>query len=216
MALQPAANIPLVFHNPAGSIPEYLQSLPLALALVPKDSGPPGFNQVISPTSSQGVLPGAGQLFFPRVAPGTYELDAESPPGVSLYAESATWGPTDLLRDDLVLDSAASTSPIEIVVRDDGAALNGTISSGDPFPPQQVVLLSEKRKRARLVLAPGGRFEVSGLAPGVYRVFAMDGTADADYEDPAFLAKISLRIQEITLAPKQSATINLELATVGE
>lgn len=216
LSLQPAANIPLVIHSPQGSNPEYLQSLPLALALVPKESGPPSYNQAISPSSSQGVLPGAGQLFFPRVAPGIYELVTESPPGASLYAESATWGSTDLFRDDLVLDSAVSVSPIEVVVRDDGATLSGTISSGNPVPPEQVVLLTKKRKRARLVRAPAGRFEASGLAPGVYRVFAVDGTADADYEDPAFLAKISSKIQEITLTPKQSASINLELATVEE
>lgn len=215
LALQPAANIPLVIHNPSGSNPEYLQSLPLAFALVPKDSGL-GFNQLISPTSSQGALPGGGQLFFPRVAPGTYELDTESPPGVSLYAESATWGSIDLLHDDLVLDSAASASPIEIVVRDDGAALNGTVSSRDPLPSEQVVLLTEQSKRARLVPVRGGRFEVSGLAPGPYRVFAIDGSANVDYQDPAFLAKISSKIQEITLTPKQSASINLELASVEE
>ena len=217
LALQRVPNIPLVIHSPQGSNPEYLQSLPLAVALVPIDSGLPSYNQAISPTGgSQGTLPAAGQLFFPRIAPGTYELVTESPPGVSLYAESATWGSTDLLRGNLVLDSAASVSPIEVVVRDDGASLSGTISSGNPVPSEQVVLLTEKRKRARLVRAPAGRFEVSGLAPGVYRVFAIDGTAEADYEDPAFLAKISSKIQEITLTPKQSASINLELATVGE
>lgn len=210
LALQPAANIILVIHNPLGSNPEHLQSLPPALALVPKDSGLPGFNQAI------GTALIGGQLFFPRVAPGTYELVAESPPGVSLYAESAAWGSTDLLHDDLVLDSAASASPIEVVVRDDGAALNGTVSSRYPLPSEQVVLLTEERKRVRLVPVRGGRFEVSGLAPGLYRVFAIDASADADYQDPAFLAKISSKIQEITLASKQSASINLELATVEE
>lgn len=212
LALQTAANIPLVIHNPPGSSLENLQSLPLALALVPQGSGLPGFHQVL------GTLPVDGQLFFPRVAPGTYELLTESPPGVSLYAESATWGSTDLFRHDLVLDSSASVSPIEVVIRDDGASLSGTISSssGDPLPPAVVVLLTEKRKRARRVSAPGGRFEVSGLAPAVYRVFAIDSYANFDYEDAASLARISSEIQEITLAPKQSASINLELATVEE
>ena len=56
----------------------------------------------------------------------------------------------------------------------------------------------------------------SGLAPGAYRIFAVDSSADFDYQDPAFLAKISSKIQEVTLAPKQSASINLGLAAVGE
>jgi hypothetical protein len=37
-----------------------------------------------------------------------------------------------------------------------------------------------------------------------------------DYLDPAFQQKISSKIQEITLSPKQSASINLELAVVEE
>lgn len=217
LALQPAANIPLVVHNPTGSIVEYLQSLSLAFALVPKDSGQPGFNQPISPMSPPGTSSVVGApLFFPRVAPGAYELVTESPPGVSMYAESATWGSTDLFHDDLVVGSSASVPPIEIVVRDDGATLSGTISSGDPLPPAQVVLLTDKRRGARLVPAPGGRFEVSGLAPGIYRVFAIDANANFDYQDPASLAKISSKLQEITLTAKQSASINLELATVEE
>lgn len=218
LVLQAAANIPLVIHNPPGSNLENLQPLPLALALVSKDGGPPVFNSAISPTSSQGTSSsGGGQLFFPRVAPGTYELVNVSPPGVSFYAESATWGSTDLLHDDLVLDSSASVSPIDIVVRNDGATLSGTVSSDGALAPVQVVLLTSKRKRAQLVsVGSGGRFEVSGLAPGDYRAFAIDTSANVDYEDPASLQKISSKIQEITLAPKQSATVNLELAAVGE
>jgi len=67
-----------------------------------------------------------------------------------------------------------------------------------------------------LPVSAGGVFAVSGLAPGVYRVFAVESSAEVNYQDPAFLAKISSKIQEITLSPKQSASINLELATVEE
>jgi hypothetical protein len=63
---------------------------------------------------------------------------------------------------------------------------------------------------------PGGTFEISGVPPGVCRVFAVDSSANFDYEDPASLAKISSKIQEITLSPKQSVSIDLELAAVEE
>ena len=218
LALQPAPNIPLLVHKPSSSNPESLQSLPLGFALVSKDSGLRGFNPVISPMSFQGTSSSSGgQLFFPRVAPGTYELVIVPSPGSSLYAESATWGSTDLLHYDLVVDSSTAASPIEIVVRDDGASLSGTVSSRDSLAPGRVVLFTGKRKRAQLAsVGSSGRFEVSGLAPGDYRAFAIDSSANVDYEDSAFLQKISSKIQEITLTPKQSASINLELATVEE
>jgi hypothetical protein len=152
---------------------------------------------------------------FSSMAPGTYELEIQPQYGSSLYAESATWGSTDLLSDDLVLDSSGSIPPIEVVVRDDGATLNGKVFSRDSPLSARVVLLSDRLKRPIDVpVNADGNFALSGLAPGAYRIFAVDSSADFDYQDPASLAKIPSRIQEVTLSPKQSASINLELATV--
>ncbi len=217
LTLQPRIDVPVIMRGLSLANSENLQSLPLALALIPKESDLVGFRDAVSAVSAQDAWSSGDTPFlFAGVVPGTYQFIAESPSGVSFYAESATWGATDLQRDDLVL-SSGSVPPIEVVVRDDGATLNGTVSSGDLPHPSAIVLLAEKRKRTRLVpVNANGRFEVSGLAPGVYRVFAVDASAPFDYEDPAFLAKISSKIQEVTLAPKQSASINLELVTGGE
>ena len=104
-----------------------------------------------------------------------------------------------------------------MTVRDDGATLNGKVHFGDIPLPAQVVLLTDKpRAPVFLPVSSDGIFSISGLAPGAYRIFAVDSSADFDYQDPAFLAKISSKIQEVTLAPKQSASINLGLAAVGE
>jgi len=155
---------------------------------------------------------------FLGVTPGAYQINfAVNSSSNSYYLESASWGSVDLLRDDLVLDDSASASPVDVVFQDDGATLSGrVISSGHPVP-SFVALLSDKRARTRSVSAGAdGRFTFPGLAPGVYRVFAVDSFGDFDYEDPAFLAKVSSKIQEITLSSKQTASLNLELATVEE
>jgi hypothetical protein len=91
------------------------------------------------------------------------------------------------------------------------------VSSRDFLSTVEVVLLNENRKRPQsMSVRDGGKFEFSGLAPGVYRVFAVDRSAALEYTDATFLAKISSKTREITLSPKQSASINLELATVEE
>ncbi|HYL84073.1 MAG TPA: carboxypeptidase-like regulatory domain-containing protein [Candidatus Angelobacter sp.] len=218
LALQPTIDIPIVIRSLAPANSENLQSLPLALALISKETGPAGLRHSASVASAEGSSSSVDmRLFFVGVMPGTYELVTESPSGTSLYAESASWGSVDLLRDDLVLDSSGSVPPIEVVVHDDGATLTGTVSSGDVPLPAQVVLLNERRKKPQLVqVGSNGRFEVSGLAPGVYRVFAVDASSGLDFTDPSFLEKISTKIHEVTLSPKQSASLELEVATVEE
>jgi len=218
LVLQPTVDIPIVIRNLPAANSEGPPSVPFSLALVSKEDELMGFNRSVSAeNSSRPESSGDARMIFSGVVPGTYELAVESPSGAEVYTESAFWGSTDLLHNDLVLDSSGSIPPIELAVRDDGAALNGAVSFSDLPVPAQVVLLSENRRRPRIVpAAPSGEFEVSGLAPGVYRVFAADASAGYDYTDPAFLQKISSKIQEVTLAPKQSASITLELATEEE
>jgi len=219
LVLQQGANIPASVRIPASSDSAEQQAPVIQLFLSPKDTMSqnaipfaPAENpenpqvSAISKGSFLGVIPGAYQLAF-----------AVGSNSNSYYIESASWGSVDLLRDDLVLDDSASVSPVDIVFRDDAANLNGTVVSDGHPVPSMVVLLSDKRTRTRfLSTSPDGRFTSPALAPGVYRVFAVDSFANFDYEDPASLTKISSKIQEITLASKQSATINLELATVEE
>src|SRR5215472_3346238 len=215
LVLKQGVNIPVSVRNPPSGSPAAQQTPVIQLFLTPKDM------------KSQSPIPFVPDedlerppLFsgFLGVTPGAYQLTfAVNSSSNSYYVESASWGSVDLLRDDLVLDDSASASPVEVVFQDDAANLNGSvISSGHPVS-SMVVLLSDKRARTQLISAgPDGRFTFPALAPGVYRLFATESFGDFDYEDPAFLAKVSSKIQEITLSSKQSVSINLELATGEE
>ncbi len=218
LALQSNTNIPVSVRIPPFSNPAGQQSPVIQLYLFPKDNrfrGGVPFSSAENPESPQ--ISGDAAGVFAGVPPGVYGLTfAVGGSSNSYYLESATWGSVDLLCDDLVLESSASVPPIEVVFRDDPTTLSGNVSGNLPAQAL-VVLLADKRTRTRfLSVDPNGTFTFSGLAPGTYRVFAVDASAPFDYGDPAFLAKISSKIQKVTLAPKQSASINLELATVGE
>ena len=220
LVLHPTAEVPVVIRGLPDATSENLQPVPLAPELVCHSdwgSSLSGYTSLREANPENAPSSGDRHMLFTGAVPGTCELDFIATSGSSFYAESATWGSTDMLRSDFVLDSSGSIPPIEIVVRDDGAVLTGVVYSRDFLSTVEVVLLSENRKRPRMVsVMDGGRFEIHGLAPGVYRVFAVDRAAAVEYTDPAFLAKISSKIQEISLSPKQSASINLELATVEE
>jgi len=209
-----------VIHGLPDADSDKLQSLlpALELAHIPDDNGSVSLHSLHSPVNPETTRSSADKnMFFTGVLPGHYELDVESPHGSSFYIESASWGSTDLLRSGFVLASSGDIPPIEIVLHNDGATLDGVVSSRDFLSTVEVVLLNENRKRPQsMSVRDGGKFEFSGLAPGVYRVFAMDRSAALEYTDATFLAKISSKTREITLSPKQSASINLELATVEE
>lgn len=152
---------------------------------------------------------------FSGVPPGTYELNIGLPYDASFYVESASSGSVNLFRDNLVL--SGSVPPIDVVLRDDPATLSGTVFSGKvPVSGLVVLIFDNPSKPTTFVADPTGAYRISGLAPGAYRVFAVEPALNPDYLDPAFQRKISSKIQEITLSPKQSASFNLELAAVEE
>lgn len=217
LALQRTLEIPVVVHGLASTDDQAVQSVPSVLALIPKNSANgfiPFAPRTIRLTGQSG---GDLHAAFSGAGPGTYELGVFPPHNSFYYIESAVWGSSDLLQDDLVLDSSDSVPPIEVVVRDDGATLNGKVFSRDlPLSPQVILLPDKRKKPITLLVGADGIFNLSGLAPGVYRIFAVDASVDFDNEDPSFLVRVSSKVQEITLSPKQSASVNLELATVEE
>jgi len=215
LVLQPTSDIPVLVHGfPANDSPEP-RVRPFPLNLIARDRGSPNPAYFAVLENAQDT-PSSGDLrmVFFGVPPGAYEVMI---PYGSFYAESASSGSVDLLHEDLVVDSSGAIPPINIVLRDDPATLNGTVDLGDSQLPAQVFLLTDKRRQPLpLFVGPDGTFGMAGLAPGSYRVFAVAASSNFDPQDPAFLQKISSKIQEVTLAPKQSASINLELATVED
>ena len=217
LVLQPTVNVPLIVHGVSSSNSSERPALfPRFFALIPKYPGAsnpeflPGWEDP-ERTNSSGDLP----MMFAGIPPGTYELEVGTLFNASFYVESASSGSVDLLRENLVI--SGSIPPIDVVLRDDPATLSGTVFSGG-VPVSAVVVLTPDNHRKPTVFGsgPNGAYRISALAPGSYRVFAVVPGVNPDYLDPAFQQKISSKIQEITLSSKQSASLNLELATVEE
>jgi hypothetical protein len=121
-----------------------------------------------------------------NVDPGKYSVEAM--PQGSWYVQSAEYGQTNLLTDDLVLTAGAPALPIEVVLRNDGASLAGTVSAHDGGDGSAtVVVLAERTPNAspkiayysppRDKSAQDAGFTVDSLAPGDYLVLAFDHAA---------------------------------------
>jgi hypothetical protein len=163
-----------------------------------------------SPNDSQAIK---------NVRPGTYAVMIY--PNGQFYAQSVRSGSTDLLREDLVVAPGGSVQPIEVVMRDDFANLDGKISvDGRPASGSIEVLAipEDAPRQARSVITnhPQGLFNLSQLPPGLYKVLAVDRPNELEYANPDVLNRYLSKARDVTLLPNQTANVDLELVRLGD
>ena len=155
-------------------------------------------------------------LELQSIPPGTYGVEIN--PNGMLYVQSATSGAANLLESDLSVPPGGSPQPIEIVLRDDGASLNGNVSL-DNRPLSATVLAFSEHSSTPPIIQPAdsrGFFQLPFLSPGEYKILAVDHLELLEYRNPEVMRKYLSRARQITLSPDQTAKIELELVRVEE
>lgn len=135
------------------------------------------------------------------------------------YVASATWGTVDLLHDDLVVTGSGDTQPIQILLKNDTASLSGTVTGGSAQNLQVLLLADGVRGIEPRVLYTGGQtgtFQVTGLAPGSYHVYAFDQLDGVEYANPEAMKPFRSKSAAVTLSPGQKATVQVELIKRAE
>ena len=167
------------------------------------------------PEGAQGT-----ELTIPDVRPGRYRVDANSAAG---YVASIQSGGKDLAEQPLVVGIGGEVPPIEIVLRDNGAHVEGTLDeetsletrakSPSGANPRFVYLLPMGGAgRLRFVPAWQGTFRIDQVPPGNYLVVAFDqprqdlptGPSDA-------MQRLTGKGQTIHLEPDQTATARVKV-----
>jgi len=160
--------------------------------------------------------PDNSAFILENVRPGTYSVEIQAFHG---YVASITSGEVDLAQHPLVVGPGSTSSPIEIVLRDDSANLG--VSLNQPVPAN-----SNSGPLAYLSLIP--EFEtawqapenlpltqevmhIANLPPGTYRVLAFDEPREPEYTNPAAMRAYAGKGQRVTLAPSGSAQIKLDV-----
>jgi len=151
------------------------------------------------------------RIVVKRVEPGIYTVDI--PPNPGWYVESARYGSVDLLSEDLTASEGGTTEPIEITLRNDGATASGNVGGRGVAPASGMVLLVPSRAPRLVKVTPimNGSFTIDDLAPGSYRVVALDRSDDLEYTNPEALQDYLTKAREVTLGPKQESRLDLEL-----
>ncbi|HJX84934.1 MAG TPA: hypothetical protein VJ723_11370, partial [Candidatus Angelobacter sp.] len=151
-----------------------------------------------------------------NIAPGKYSCELIAIYGG--YVQSAKYGSTDLLREELLVTRGAPDTPIEIVLRDDSATLSIEPHADDPLSRTTILVAAESapmQTPKMQVVFGSGPITIPGLAPGPYRVFAFDSVDQMEYANPEALAQYAAKAVHVNLAPNGQAQVSLDLVRTG-
>jgi hypothetical protein len=130
--------------------------------------------------------------------------------------ESARLGTSNLLEDDLTIAAGGSVEAIDIVMRDDPSTLRGTVSSDHKLVSAYVLAVPVSNAGPIQLMNSGitGDFQFWNLAPGSYKLLAVDHGGDWEYTNPEVLRRYLSRAHEVSVGPNQSASVELELIAI--
>jgi hypothetical protein len=176
-------------------------------------------------------VPGAGEpdattdpnlrFRLPCVLPGVWDIGIEPVPKGG-YLKAMYLGDLDVLAEEMVIGPDAPP-PLQIVLSTRGARLTGRVESDPPLAQKQVTALLVPQGCLRPVLAPhrieatreDGRFEMAGLRPGSYKLFAFESFDVSAWLNPDFLKPFESFGVEVELAEGESAESNVPLIPEG-
>jgi hypothetical protein len=168
------------------------------------------------------AAPNDNSLQLENLSPGKYWLQLSTARG---YIASAMMGSTDLLRQPFVVGSGPS-APIEVTLRDDGAEIDGTVtSSGDQDsgsrPRQAFVyclpLPESSGQYMQLGVSDDGKFSNPMMAPGDYRVLAFaNQQPHLPYRDPEAMKAFDGKGTVVHLAAGQKTSVQVQVIPESE
>ncbi len=217
VAVAPAISIPVVVRmesrNASGQSGSgwATEMPPISVRLLAADgSGSEFFSNMVQQS------PGHFSVLLQNVDPGRYTV--ELIPRGTWYVQSATYAQTNLLYDDVSV-TPGSQGSLDITLRDDSASLSGSVRVTDGVEtPVKIlgVLQPVPKSGPKLVWANSSSFDLPGLAPGEYLVFAFDRVEGLEYGNPEVLQAYASQAAHVTLAPGQKAQVTLDLIHTGK
>jgi hypothetical protein len=135
------------------------------------------------------------------------------------YVKSIRAGSIDLLGKVFDLSQMDQTPPLDIVLSRKTARLDGVVlQDGKPAPSAFVLVVPEPARAETGFLVrnsttdANGRFRLASLAPGEYRVYALDQPYYVAASEPEALKPLESKSRKVTLAESANETVELTLA----
>lgn len=149
------------------------------------------------PNTLQATPAANGTFTFDQVPPGIWDIGIRPIPKGG-YLKSMRLGEQDVLLEEMEIGLKAPPA-LNIVVSSRGGTLTGQLSGEEAKQVRTVVVLAPEEKLRHVMsfysvtpVKAEGNFEVTGLTPGKYRLFAFEvGPMQFDLRNPDVLAKLA-------------------------
>ena len=162
------------------------------------------------------LVEAAGGFTIKQVPPGHYRTQVLGIPEGSYLKEVRLAG-VPVLASGLDLTGGVRDGKMDVVISTDAASLTGVVRDAEDkaVPGAEVTLVPVVRKFQQSRLYPravadeSGAFQIQGITPGRYEVFAWETIEDTAHWDDKFINVFATRGEEVELEAKMPKNLNL-------
>ena len=157
------------------------------------------------------------QFTLKELPPGNFRIDVN---GVSkdCYIKDVQFG-ENALPDHVLHIKRGVNGDLNITISSRGARLKGIVVNDESLPTAGVwvVAVPEESKRGLRYLYNAvttdqyGRYDLRGMVPGKYLIFAWDGVARGEWEDPEFLKTNAAKAVTVEVSDSDTKSADLQL-----
>jgi hypothetical protein len=173
--------------------------------------------------TSQGRLDAGGSFRIDGVLAGKYLLGFEDRLLRDYFVKSVRLGDQEIVDKGLDLTQVRSGASIDVLLSRQGASVAGIVRDGGTPTPGRPVTLAPDPPRAELSLRlrsaasdEKGRFTITGVAPGTYRLYAWAEPVTDVLADPEFLKQFQAQSTPVSVGEGQSAQADATLIKPGD
>ncbi len=167
------------------------------------------------PTTGNGALAWSksrDSFTISELMQGSYRLEATIAP--PWYVKRATLAGRDISREEIALSQSAG--PVDVVLSDDSGAMEGVLEDAEGKPVTGVVMILQDGLPPRNVATQvDGRFKLTGLAPGDYKISGWDDSQFVEYANPDWMRR-NASITGVAIAAGQTAQTRLRRQSTPE
>ncbi|MBI3403919.1 MAG: carboxypeptidase regulatory-like domain-containing protein [Acidobacteria bacterium] len=154
---------------------------------------------------------------MPGISQETYFFSVSGlPPG--FYLKSARIGGEEFVESGIALPAKAGGT-VELVMSANGGRIEGSVLDAENLPAAAVtvVLVPSQKRRSNPTFYKTatsdaqGKFNMSAIPPGDYKLFAWDDVDTGAWQDPEFIAPFEARGVSVTIGEGTALVTDVKL-----